>query len=181
LIVAEQVHPPVAADALHVTEANPSAESGPEIPSQVVVVPESIKQAGASSSDSVPVVVVWSVYVPSALAVHVPVTWSDPVTGAGAQFNPASVRSCSPLNVRQDDVGFHVPTTLPPHGATLEHDMAAPPAPELPPVPDGGGFDVVLHAPRISPKAAARTRDLVCDPIERAFMTSLVGRPRFLS
>jgi hypothetical protein len=63
----------------------------------------------------------------------------------------------------------------------LEHAAAAPPAPELPPLPDGGGLDVVLHAPKLSPKAAARYTDFACNPIERPLMKSLVGRAQFLS
>jgi hypothetical protein len=88
---------------------------------------------------SSPVVVVLSEYVPSELAVHVPVTCKEPVTGALAQPAPTSVRSRLPLTWRHDDVTFQVPTTLPPQLVTLEHDAPAPPAPtpfELPPVPD---------------------------------------------
>jgi hypothetical protein len=62
----------------------------------------------------------------------------------------------------------------------LEQDIVAPPAPELPPVPDGGGLDVVLHAPRTSPTAEANPTDFASDPIERAFMNSLVRQPPVL-
>ena len=52
----------------------------PETPSQVMVVPEKLRHAAPNAIFSFPVVVVLSVYVPSALALHVPDTWRDPVT-----------------------------------------------------------------------------------------------------
>src|SRR5450432_1202291 len=93
------------------------------------------RHEGANVNCSSPVVVVLSEYVPSALAVHVPVTCKEPVTGAVAQPAPTSIRSRLPLTLRHDDVTFQVPTTLPPQAVTLEQDAAAPPAPE-PPAPD---------------------------------------------
>jgi hypothetical protein len=63
----------------------------------------------------------------------------------------------------------------------LEHDIVAPPVPELPPVPDEGGLEEVLHAPRTRPAAEANTTDFASNPIERAFMNSLVGQPADLS
>ena len=56
---------------------NPPAK-GPPILAQVVVVPEIIKQPAGSLTCAVPDVVVPSVYVPSDLAVNVPVTLSEP-------------------------------------------------------------------------------------------------------
>jgi len=63
----------------------------------------------------------------------------------------------------------------------LEHDIVAPPAPELPPVPEVGGLEEVLHAPRTSPTAEANTTDFASNSIERAFMNSLVRQPAYLS
>ena len=99
-------------------------------PSQVTGVDEMTRQTGASVNCSSPVVVVSSEYVPSALAVNVPVTCSDPVTGADGQPAPTSDRSRSPLTFRHDDVTVQVPTTLPPQAVTLGQD--APPPPPLP-------------------------------------------------
>jgi hypothetical protein len=175
-MVAVHVHPPSAAGT-QVTDAKPRPWSGPPIPSQVVVVPESIRHEGASANCSVPVVVVISEYVPSALAVHEPLTVSDPVAGAGGQLSPASVRSCSPVTFKHDDVTFQVPTTLPPQGATFEHEAAPPPAPVfpvLPPVPDWG-LVVVLQAAQSNPNVVSRARTADWTLVERISMTSLVG------
>src|SRR5580698_76649 len=102
-------------------------------PLQLTGVDEMTKQAGAKASRSVPVVVVASVYVPSALAVQVPVTWRDPLTGAEGQPAPTNVRSRSPVTWRHDEVTFQAPTRLPPQAVTLEQDPPCVPPPELPP------------------------------------------------
>ena len=69
------------------------------------------------------------------LAIHVPVTCRDPVTGTVLQPKLANETSMSPDKARQDDVTFQVPTTLPPQAVPLGQD-APPPVPlELPPVP----------------------------------------------
>src|SRR4051794_32258161 len=90
-----------------------------------------------------------------------------------------------PSTLRQEDVAFHVPTTVPPHGVTFEQDaVAAPPVPgpvpalgtvpvpavgvvdvpavgAVPPVPvdvpavPGGGSEVTLQAPEITANAVA--------------------------
>jgi hypothetical protein len=54
---------------------------------QVVVVPDSIRQAAGSAICSVPVVVVASTYELDVM-VNVPVTFNVPVTGADGQVNP---------------------------------------------------------------------------------------------
>jgi len=59
---------------VQVTDSNPRADSGPVMPVQVVVVPEMVRQAAASVSCSVPVVVVLSTYEPSDFRVTEPVT-----------------------------------------------------------------------------------------------------------
>src|SRR5689334_17958093 len=109
----------------------------PAAPSQVTGVDEITRHEGASVNRSSPVVIVSSVYVPSALAVNVPVTASEPVTGAVGQPAPTSDRSREPLTVRQDDATVQLPTTSPPHAVTSGHDAPPPlpPVPALPPVP----------------------------------------------
>jgi hypothetical protein len=100
-----------------------------------MVVPDICRHEAANVNVSLPDVVVLSEYVPLDLAIQVPVTRRDPVTGAGAQFKPNTDMSSLPVTSRHDDVTVQVPTTSPPQGCTLEQD--APPAPplELPPVP----------------------------------------------
>src|SRR5262245_35634412 len=142
---------------------------GPVTPSQVVVVPEIIRHAAGNVICSVPEVVVLSEYVVFALAVNVPVTCRDPVTGAGGQFKPANVRSRLPLTFRHDDITVHVPGKLPPQGDTLEQDDPLPPPcplPELPPVPDWPP-ELELHAPEMMPRAIAMARAADWTFIER--------------
>ena len=91
-------------------------------PSQVTGVDEMTRHDGPNVNCSSPVVVVLSEYVPSALAVHVPVTWRAPVTGADGHPAPTSERSKLPVTFRQDDVTVQVPTRLPPQGVPLEQD-----------------------------------------------------------
>jgi hypothetical protein len=52
------------------------------------VVPDICRHEDAKLIVSRPDVIVLSEYVPLDLAIHVPVTWRDPVTGAGGQFKP---------------------------------------------------------------------------------------------
>jgi hypothetical protein len=149
------------------------------------MVPEMFKHMAASASCTVPVVVVLSEYVPLELPVHVPDTWSDPVTDADAQPTPRFVRSASPLTLRHDDITVQTPTTLPPHGVPPAHAPAAPPPEvppvppdpllELPPVPDGP-LETGVHAPESIPNAIAITRAADCTFIERA----IVGRAPIL-
>lgn len=68
----------------------------------------------------------WSAYDPSELAVHVPETWRDPVTGAEVHPKPTYDRSSAPDTIRHDEVAFQVPTRLPPHGAGSVHEAGAP-------------------------------------------------------
>lgn len=141
----------------------------PAAPSQVTGVDEITRQDGPSVNCSSPVVVVLSVYVPSALAVNVPVTASEPVTGADGQPAPTSERSSVPLTLRQDDATVHVPTTLPAQGVTLGQDAppplpAVPPPPGLPP-PPVGPTGLELHAAENIPAASADAR-----AAERTFM-----------
>src|SRR3954453_10089320 len=107
-------------------------------PLQVTGVDEITRHEGANVNCSWPVVVVSSKYVPSALAVNVPVTASVPVTGAVGQPAPTSDRSRAPLTVRHDDETVHVPTTSPPHAVTLGQGappLLLPPPPVVPALP----------------------------------------------
>src|SRR5678810_258311 len=132
----------------------------PAAPSQVTGVDEITRHPGASANCTLPVVVVSSAYVPFALAVNVPVTCRDPVTGVDGQPAPTSDRSRSPLTVRHDDVTVQVPTTSPPHADTLAQEPPAPPRPpELPAVPDGLPKPE-LQAPATIPSAIVTTTDL---------------------
>jgi len=115
------------------------------------------------------VVVVPSVYVPFAFAVHVPLTLIEPEIDAVLQVRgsrPTSEMSRAPLKFRHDDVTFQVPTTLPPQGDPFGHDgppvPAVPvdpvvPAPEVPALPVGV-VPVELHAPAIIANARAVVR-----------------------
>ena len=156
---------------------------------QLVVVPDIIRHAGASVSCSWPVVIVSSVYVPSAFALNFPVTWRVPVTGAVIQPMPKLFRSACPEMFRHADATVQVPTTLPPQPVTLEHDapppvpavLEPPPVPtepavlEFPPVPvppllvppaPCGLSDFEPHPPEIRPNASAVTRADDCIFIE---------------
>jgi hypothetical protein len=138
LMVAVQEHPPPLAAFVQLTLEKPSPDRGPPIPSQVVVVPEIIKQPAGSSMSAEPVVVVPSVYVLLAVAVHVPVTSSEPVSVTFLQLvgsRPASEMSRLLLeSARHDELTVQVPTTLPPQAATLVQDPELPPV-ALPPEP----------------------------------------------
>ena len=139
-------------------------------PSQLTGVDEITRQAGANVNCSSPVVTVPSEYVPSALAVNVPVTVREPVTGADAQPAPAKDRFRSPLTFRQDDATVQVPTTLPPQAVTLGQGAPPPPLfpaapvvaapPELPPAPGDpppSGLHPAENIPIAIASAAART------------------------
>src|SRR5690242_14671012 len=107
----------------------------PAAPSHVTGVDEITRQEGANVSRSSPVVVVPSVYVPSACAVHVPVTTSEPLIGANRQPVPTNCKSSWPLTVKQDDAAVQVPTISPPHAVPFEQEPPPPPTPLLPPAP----------------------------------------------
>jgi hypothetical protein len=161
-----QVHPPPVAAFAQLTLENPTADRGPSIPAHVTVVPESIKHPASSWMVAVPVVVVPSVYVPFAFAVHVPLTLIDPEIDVVLQVRgsrPTSEMSRAPLKFTHDDVTFQVPTTLPPQGDPFGQDGPPVPAdpvvppPELPPVPVWL-FPVELQAPEIIANAIAIAR-----------------------
>jgi hypothetical protein len=157
--VAKQSHPPPVAS-VHVTDEYPSTVRNPAAPSHVIGVDDSTRHEEFSVNCSCPVVVVPSVYVPSALAVQVPVTWSDPVTGADEHpdANPKFDKSSIPETLRHDDATFQLATTFPPQVPALEHDASPGPLvdpaprleldPELWPDP-GAAFDDEPDAPLV--------------------------------
>jgi hypothetical protein len=124
-------------------------------PAQVTGVEEITRHEGSNVNVSVPVVVVLSEYVPSELAVHVPVTSRDPVTGADEQSMPINDTSSSPVTFRHDDVTFQVPTTLPLQGVTFGQSTGwlLPPLPALPPLPGDPpfAFEPPLELPPVPP------------------------------
>jgi hypothetical protein len=130
-MVPEQLQPPAAAG-VQVSEPKPKSWMKLAAPAQLTGVDETIKQEGPSVNCSVPVVIVLSMNVPLP-AVHVPLTWRSPVTGADAQPAPTTEGSRLPLTFRHEDVTVHVPTTSPPQAVTFGQEGPAPPVPVLPP------------------------------------------------
>jgi len=98
---------------------------------------ETVRQSLPSDTFAEPVVSVLSMYVPSALAVKVPVVVSVPVTGTLGQPRLKYEPSRSPVKAKQEDEEtVQVPTTEPPHEATSGQVGPAPPVPPVPvPVP----------------------------------------------
>src|SRR5580765_1949314 len=133
LAVAVQLQWPPASFA-HATVFQPSAVMLPAILLQSTWTDETDRHAGARGNAIDPVVTVLSVYVPLALAVQVPVTCSDPVTGTVLHPRLASMTSMSPDSARHDDVTVQVPTTEPPQAVPPGQFGGAPPAPVVPPV-----------------------------------------------
>src|SRR4029453_11485278 len=134
-MTAEQLHfPPLGEQVAF----KPSGAKASAAFSQVTTTDETVRQSLPSVMVAEPVVAVLSVYVPSALAVKVPVTVSVPVTGTLGQPRLKYEPSMSPAKAKQEDEETaQVPTTEPPHAATSGQDGPAapvPPAP-LPPVP----------------------------------------------
>ena len=155
LTVAMHVQPPPLAASWQVAESKPSPVSGELRPEHWRTVPERILHPAGRSSSSVPVVVVPSVYVPSELAVHVPLTLRDPVIVTFLQLpgsRPAAEMSRSLLlRSRHAELAVQVPTTLPPQAVTFVHDVPPPPVPPLalPPVPTEPPLPPVLELPPV--------------------------------
>ncbi len=120
----------------------------------MIGVDDNTRHDAANVNCSLPDVVVLSEYVPSELAVHVPDTWSDPVTGSDAQLVFSNDRSSTPDTWRQEDIAVQVPTTSPPQAATFE-EQDDPPELALPPeVPAAPPLDpVVATDPIVVPEA----------------------------
>ena len=171
LTLAEQSQPPPATD-LQVSSAYPRGlVRRLATPSQLTGVEEMTRHEGPNVNCSLPVVTVLSVYFPSAVAVQVPSTLREPVTGAEAQPALDNDRSRLPVTLIHDDATVQEPTTSPPQGATLEHSPppVLPPLPWdpplplepplwLPPPPFGRGFDEEQpHTTRESDNATRRT------------------------
>ena len=155
------------------------------MPSHRTVVPESIRQPASSRTVAVPVVVVASMYVPFAFAVHVPLTCSEPEIDATLQVrgsSPTSEVSSAPLSDTHDDVTFQVPTTLPPHGVPFGHNGAPVPAVPPPLVPAAP-----VRLPPVGVQAAAATatrasallRTLDRTFVEQSFSKGVLLRPFF--
>jgi len=131
------------------------------------VVPDTFRHTGATVISAVPDVVVLSVYVPSDLALQVPLTFSDAETVMVVQPIPSPDASISPLTSRHDDATLQVPTTSPPQGDTSMQDppplLPLPGFSDsvtlLPPAPPGLS-ERRLHA-AIIPNAIVRTADWV--------------------
>jgi hypothetical protein len=102
--------------------------------SQATGTDETERHAVASGNVIDPVVLVLSLYVPSALAMKVPVVDREPFTDMVGQPRLVEETSMSPDNARHEEVTFHVPTRSPPQAAPLLQ-FGAPPEPMLPPVP----------------------------------------------
>jgi hypothetical protein len=139
---------------VHVTDEYPKLEMMFAAPEQLVWVEEITRHDGAKVKCSSPVVIVLSVYVPSALAVQLPVTCSEPTTGAVGHPAPTNDKSRLPLILRHDEVTFQVPTKLPPQAVTFEQVAPIPPPPKL------------TFAPACSPLPALLTPD--APPLPRA-------------
>ena len=125
-------------------------ESTVDIAAQVVCVPDILRQELGSAICSVPVAVVLSEKDPSALAVQVPVTCSEPVTGAELHSKPNVDRSNWPSTLRHDDATFQVPVKSPPHGVRTAQASGV--VLGLPPVADP---PIPLTAPVFAPPVAA--------------------------
>jgi hypothetical protein len=155
------------------------------MPSQVTMVPDSIKQPASSKTVALPVVVVPSVYVPLEFAVHVPFTWSEPEIDATLQVRgsrPTSEVSSAPLSDTHDDVTFQVPTTLPPHGVPFGHNGAPVPAvpPPLVPAAPVRLPPLGLHAAAATAaRASALLRTLDRTFVEQSFSKGVLLRPFF--
>src|SRR6185436_6800282 len=132
---AEQLHfPPVRE---HVV-CQPSGAKASAAFSQVTGTEETVRQSAPGEKFADPVVLVSSMYVPSALAVKVPLVVSAPVTGILEQPRLKYIPSRSPASAKQEDEEtVQVPTTEPPHGVTSVQEAPLPPVPPapLPPVP----------------------------------------------
>jgi hypothetical protein len=104
--------------------------------SHVVIVPDNARQPAGSGKDSLPVIVVLSVYDPVDVLIQVPFTWIDPpvnvvdLHGVAVVPAPSPERFNVPVGSRHPDSTVQVPTRLPPQAVTAEmlvHDVALPP------------------------------------------------------
>ena len=159
LAIAVQVHVPPAS--LQVVLAQPSAEKAEAALVQVTGVDETERHAGASGNVIMPVVTVLSVYVPLLLAIQVPVTCREPVTGTVMHPRLAKTTSMSPERARHDDATVHEPTAEPPQGVTPgQFGAGMPPVPPLPLDPPEPVAPTPLLQPLLAAMAEARTSEL---------------------
>jgi hypothetical protein len=135
-MTAEQLHfPPLGEQVAF----QPSGAKASAAFSQLTTTDETVRQELSIDTFAEPVVVVLSTYVPSALAVKVPVVVSVPVTGTLGQPRLKYQPSISPAKAKhEDEETAQVPTTEPPHAATSGQDGPVPPVPPapLPPEPE---------------------------------------------
>jgi len=155
-------------------------------------VPDRCKQPAGRSAVVVPDVVVLSVYVPSAWAVQLPLTFIEPLSLTFVHMRgsrPAALMSrFVVLKVKHDELTVHVPTTLPPQAdafgqappAPVLEPPAAPAWPELPPVPEGS-FVPLEHAPVRRPAAIAIVRNADRSCMERSPSRGTFRRSEVLS
>src|SRR6188508_3319424 len=151
-MTAEQLHfPPVRE---HVV-CQPSGLKASAAFSQVTGTEETVRQSSPGEKFADPLVLVLSVYVPSALAVKVPLVVIVPVTGSLVQPRLKYAPSRSPARTRHDDgETFQVPTTEPPHGGTSVQDGPAPP---VPPAPLPPGPELVQAEAKVTTRAKSPT------------------------
>src|SRR5688572_17072228 len=128
------------------------------------MVPETFRHSAGSWICESPVVVVWSVNVPSALAVHVPDTSRVPVTGAAVQPRPKPAMSALPDTGKQEPATTHVPTTLPPQGSTASQ-LASTGATSRAPLPPAPAVAELLPPDAVCPAASSCPVAIVCPPL----------------
>jgi len=133
----------------------------------VTIVPESRKQPEGRLRVAVPEVEVLSVYVPFALAIHVPLTWREPDIETFLQAlgsSPAAEMSTSLLDSdRQVDDTVHVPTTLPPQ--EVPSVQLGPPVPAVPVPPVVPAVPVVFPGPVAGPHAPEANASAIVNAI----------------
>jgi hypothetical protein len=125
---------------------------------------ETVRQSLPSDTFAEPVVSVLSLYVPSALAVKVPVVVSVPVTGTLEQPRLRYEPSRSPTKAKQEDEEtVQVPTTEPPHEATSGQVGPAPPVPAVPvPLPPGPPLVQAAKVTTVAKSVARRNPKSAC-------------------
>jgi hypothetical protein len=159
-MTAEQLH---LSPAREQVAAQPSGAKAAAAFSQVIRTDETERQSLVSDTFAEPLVIVLSVYVPSALAVKVPVVVSVPVTGTLAQPRLKYEPSRSPAKVKQDDEEtVQVPTTEPPHGVTSVHDGPVPPVPPVPLEPPLPALQAEAKATTVARRPTRRKPKSAC-------------------
>jgi hypothetical protein len=158
-----------------VTLVQPSAVRAPDAFSHATLTDDTDRHMGANGKVMEPVVMLSSVYVPSPLAVHVPVTWREPVTGTVVQPRLARETSMSPERARHDDATVQLPMTEPPQGVALGQLDEGPDVPPPPPMP------LDPPEPGVPPVAPAWLPELVQPlPVRRLAKATVLTSPMSL-